>query len=53
MVGRLAHVVLGRGIFTSWDGPPTWTIVYRAADKSELAIVVSGADGAILSRFEG
>jgi hypothetical protein len=51
--GRLAHVVLGRGIFTPWEGPPTWTIVYRAADRSELAIVVSGADGSILSRFEG
>jgi hypothetical protein len=50
---RLAHVVLGRGIFTSWDGPPTWTVVYRAADRSELAIVVNGADGSILNRFEG
>ncbi len=50
---ELAHVVLGRGIFTSWDGPPTWTVVYRAADRSKLAIVVSGTDGSIVSRFEG
>jgi hypothetical protein len=51
--GQLAHVVLGRGLFAALDGPPTWTVVYRATDKSELAIVVSGADGSILSRFEG
>jgi hypothetical protein len=51
--GELEHAVLGRGVFTAWDGPATWTVVYRGADRSELAIVVNAADGTILSRFEG
>jgi hypothetical protein len=51
--GDLEHVVLGRGVFTAWDGPATWTVVYRGADRSELAIVVNAADGTILNRFEG
>ena len=51
--GELEHAVLGRGVFTAWDGPATWTVVYRGADKSELAIVVNAADGSIVSRFEG
>jgi len=51
--GELEHAVLGRGVFTAWDGPPTWTVVYRGADRSELAIVVNAADGTIVSRFEG
>lgn len=50
----LEHAVLGRGIFTDWNGPPTWTVVYRSPDGGgELAIVVNAADGSLLSRFEG
>jgi hypothetical protein len=50
----LEHAVLGRGIFTGWSGPPTWTVVYRSPGESgELAIVVNAADGSLLSRFEG
>jgi hypothetical protein len=50
----LEHAVLGRGIFTDWNGPPTWTVVYRSPNQSaELAIVVNAADGSLLSRFEG
>jgi hypothetical protein len=51
--GLLEHAVLARGVFTPWDGPPTWTVVYRGTDRSELAIVVNAADGTILDRFEG
>jgi hypothetical protein len=51
--GHLEHAVLARGVFTPWDGPPTWTVVYRGTDRSELAIVVNAADGTILDRFEG
>ncbi len=51
--GDLENAVLSRGVFTAWDGPPTWTVVYRSPDRSEYAIVVNAADGSILSRFEG
>jgi hypothetical protein len=51
--GDLEHAMLTRGVFTAWDGPPTWTVVYRSPDRSEYAIVVNAADGSILSRFEG
>jgi hypothetical protein len=49
----LRHAVLGRGVFTDWSGPPTWTVVYRSPEQGELAIVVNADDGSVLSRFEG
>jgi hypothetical protein len=49
----LRHAVLGRGVFTDWGGPATWTVIYRAADHAELAIVVNADDGSVLERFEG
>ncbi len=49
----LRHVALVRGVFTEWSGPPTWTVVYRAPDRGELAIVVNATDGTVLQRLEG
>ena len=51
--GDLENTVLTRGVFTPWEGPPTWTVVYRSPDRSEYAIVVNAANGSIVSRFEG